>query len=328
MPPTPGNASTSLAGELMAQRSALPRTRSFGISPTRRREVIEGYVFLLPWIVGYVAFSGGPILASAFLSLTKYNVLLPPTFIGLKNYVYALTQDDLFIPAILKTFYYAILVVPPAICLSLAIAILLNQKLLGTAFWRTMFFLPTLTPVVAAALLWRWMLNPDVGLVNYLLAMVGIQGPGWLTSVEWSVPSLALIGLWTSVGGAQMIIFLAGLQNLPQELIEAAQIDGAGAWTRFRHVTLPMVSPTIFFNLVLGIIFALRTFDVAFVATNGGPARATWFISIHIYQNAFVSFDMGYASALSWMFFLILLAATFLQIRLSGRWVFYAGEKG
>jgi multiple sugar transport system permease protein len=311
----------------MAQRSALPRSRFLGISPTRRREVVEGYIFLLPWIVGYVAFSGGPIVASAFLSLTKYNVLLPPTFIGLKNYVYALTQDDLFIPAILKTFYYAILVVPPAICLSLAIAILLNQKLIGTAFWRTMFFLPTLTPVVAAALLWRWMLNPDVGLVNYLLAMVGIQGPGWLTSIEWSVPSLALIGLWTSVGGAQMIIFLAGLQNLPQELIEAAQIDGAGAWTRFRHVTLPMVSPTIFFNLVLGIIFALRTFDVAFVATNGGPARATWFISIHIYQNAFVSFDMGYASALSWMFFLILLAATFVQIRLSGRWVFYAGEK-
>jgi multiple sugar transport system permease protein len=321
-------ASTSVAGKLMAQRSALPRSRFLGISPTRRREVVEGYIFLLPWIVGYVAFSGGPIVASAFLSLTKYNVLLPPTFIGLKNYVYALTQDDLFIPAILKTFYYAILVVPPAICLSLAIAILLNQKLIGTAFWRTMFFLPTLTPVVAAALLWRWMLNPDVGLVNYLLAMVGIQGPGWLTSIEWSVPSLALIGLWTSVGGAQMIIFLAGLQNLPQELIEAAQIDGAGAWTRFRHVTLPMVSPTIFFNLVLGIIFSLRTFDVAFVATNGGPARATWFISIHIYQNAFVSFDMGYASALSWMFFLILLAATFVQIRLSGRWVFYAGEKG
>jgi multiple sugar transport system permease protein len=298
------------------------------LSPARRREVIEGYVYLLPWIVGYVAFSGGPILASAFFSLTKYNVLLPPTFIGVQNYVYAITKDDLFLPAILKTFYYAILVVPPAIVLSLAIAILLNQKLFGTAFWRTMFFLPTLTPVVAAALLWRWMLNPDVGLVNFLLAQVGIQGPGWLTSVEWSVPSLALIGLWTSVGGSQMIIFLAGLQNLPQELIEAAQIDGAGAWTRFWHVTLPMVSPTIFFNLVLGIIFALRTFDVAFVATNGGPARATWFISIHIYQNAFVSFDMGYASALSWMFFVIVLFATFVQFRLSGRWVFYAGEKG
>jgi multiple sugar transport system permease protein len=209
----------------------------------------------------------------------------------------------------------------------LSIAILLNQKLSGTAFWRTMFFLPTLTPVVAAAILWRWMLNPDVGLINFLLSLVAIKGPGWLSSIEWAIPSLALIGLWTSVGGSQMIIFLAGLQNVPQDLVEAAQIDGASAWTRFWHVTLPLVTPTIFFNLILGVIFSLRTFDIAFIATNGGPARATWFVSIHIYQNAFVSFDMGYASALSWMFFIILLVFTFLQFRLSGRWVFYVGEK-
>jgi multiple sugar transport system permease protein len=309
--------------ELTASRGRMRRWAS----PMRRREAVEGYVYLLPWLVGYVVFSGGPIIASAYLSLTKYNVLLPPQFVGFQNYVYALTKDDLFLPAILKTFYFAILVVPLGIILSLAIALLLNQKLVGTAFWRTMFFLPTLTPVVAAALLWRWMLNPDVGLVNYLLADVGIKGPGWLTSIEWAIPSLALIGLWTSVGGSQMIIFLAGLQNVPQDLNEAAQIDGAGAWTRFRHVTLPLVTPTVFFNLILGIIFSLRTFDVAFVATNGGPARATWFISIHIYQNAFVSFDMGYASALSWMFFVILMLVTYLQFRVSGRWVFYAGEK-
>lgn len=311
----------------MSERTVPSAIARRGVSPLRRREAIEGYVFLLPWLIGYIAFSGGPIIASAYLSFTKYNVLLPPKFIGLQNYVYALTKDDLFIPAIVKTFYYAILVVPPAIVLSLAIAVLLNQKLAGTSFWRTMFFLPTLTPVVAAAILWRWMLNPNVGLVNYLLADVGIQGPGWLSSIEWAIPSLALIGLWTSVGGAQMIIFLAGLQNVPQDLVEAAQIDGAGAWTRFIHVTLPMVTPTIFFNLILGIIFSLRTFDVAFVATNGGPARATWFISLHIYQNAFVSFDMGYASALSWMFFILLLIVTYFQFRLSGSWVFYAGDK-
>jgi len=312
----------------MAQLTAARRLFRVEASPMRRREALEGYIFLLPWIVGYIAFSGGPIVASAYLSFTKYNVLLPPKFIGFQNYVYALTKDDLFIPSIVKTFYYAILVVPPAIVLSLAIAILLNQKLVWTAFWRTMFFLPTLTPVVAAAILWRWMLNPDVGLVNFLLADVGIKGPGWLSSVEWAIPSLALVGLWTSVGGAQMIIFLAGLQNVPQDLVEAAQIDGAGAWTRFLHVTLPLVTPTIFFNLILGIIFSLRTFDIAFVATSGGPARATWFISLHIYQNAFVSFDMGYASALSWMFFILLLVVTFLQFRMSGSWVFYAGEKG
>jgi len=296
-------------------------------SRMRRQEALEGYVFLLPWILGFIAFSGGPILAAAYLSFTKYDIMRPPEFIGLQNYVYALTTDPLFIPAIVKTFYYAILVVPPAICLSLCIALLLNQKLVGTAWWRTMYFLPTLTPVVAAALLWRWMLNPDVGLINYLLAGVGIKGPGWLSSIGWAIPSLALVGLWTSVGGSQMIIFLAGLQNIPHDLVEAAQIDGADAWTRFWNVTLPMVTPTVFFNLVLGIIFALRTFDIAFVATNGGPARATWFISLHIYQNAFVSFDMGYASALAWMFFLILLAVTLIQFRLSGKWVFYAGEK-
>src|SRR5579863_678744 len=244
----------------MSVLTAPSRLRGRRASPLRRREAIEGYLYLLPWLVGYVAFSGGPIVASAYLSLTKYNVLLPPRFVGFQNYLYALTKDDLFLPAILKTFYYAILVVPPAIVLSLAIALLLNQKLAGTAFWRTMFLLPTLTPVVAAALLWRWMLNPDVGLVNFILAGVGIKGPGWLTSIEWAIPSLALIGLWTSVGGSQMIIFLAGLQNVPQDLTEAAQIDGAGAWTRFWHVTLPMVTPTLFFNLILGIIFALRTF--------------------------------------------------------------------
>ena len=311
----------------MARVTGISRGSRFGGSPMRRREAIEGFIYLSPWLVGFILFSGGPIVASAYLSLTKYNVLLPPQFIGFQNYVYALTKDDLFIPSIVKTLYYAILVVPPAIVLSLAIAILLNQKLSGTAFWRTMFFLPTLTPVVAAAILWRWMLNPDVGLINYLLSLITITGPGWLSSIEWAIPSLALIGLWTSVGGSQMIIFLAGLQGVPQDLVEAAQIDGAGAWTRFWNVTFPLVTPTIFFNLILGIIFSLRTFDVAFIATNGGPARATWFVSIHIYQNAFVSFDMGYASALSWMFFLILIVMTFLQFRLSGRWVFYAGEK-
>jgi multiple sugar transport system permease protein len=190
-----------------------------------------------------------------------------------------------------------------------------------------MYFLPTLTPLVAAALLWRWMLNPDVGLVNYLLAQVGIKGPGWLSSIEWAMPALVLMGLWASVGGSRMIIFLAGLQDVPKELLESAELDGAGSWAKFRFVTLPMITPTVFFNLILGIIFALRTFETAFIATNGGPARATWFVSLHIYQNAFVTFDMGYASALSWILFIILIVLTVLQFRLSGRWVFYAGAK-
>jgi multiple sugar transport system permease protein len=293
----------------------------------RRREALEGYLYLMPWIIGFVAFVGGPIVASGYLSFTKYNGMRPPEYIGIQNYVYAFTRDDLFVPSIVRTLYFAVLSIPPAMVLSLVVAILLNQKLVATTLWRAMFFLPTLTPVVAAAILWRWMLNPDVGLVNFLLAKVGITGPAWLASLEWAIPSLALVGLWVSVGGSRMIIFLAGLQDIPRELIEAADIDGAGAWSKFWNVTLPMVTPTVFFNLVLGVIFALRTFEIAFVATAGGPARATWFISLHIYHNAFVSFDLGYASALAWMFLLMVVALTYVQFRLSGSWVYYAGER-
>jgi len=305
--------------------AAMPKRK--GMSKMQRREMLEGLLYLSPWILGFIIFVAGPLLASAFMSFTKYNVLRPPRFIGLDNYIYAFTKDDLFLPSIGRTFYYALLLVPLSMAGSLLVALLLNQKLKLTTFWRTMFFLPTLTPLVATALLWRWMLNPDVGLVNYLLSQVGLKGPGWLNSIEWAMPALVLMGLWASVGGSRMIIFLAALQDVPLELLEAAEIDGADRWSKFRHITLPMITPSIFFNLVLGIIFALRTFEVAFVSTAGGPARATWFISLHIYQNAFVSFDMGYASALSWLLFLLLFALTYLQFLLSGRWVFYAGAK-
>ncbi|RIK40134.1 MAG: ABC transporter permease [Chloroflexi bacterium] len=296
-------------------------------SPMRRREAIEGVLYLSPWIIGFIVFVAGPLLASLYLGFTKYNVLRPAQWIGLQNYVTAFTQDPLFLPSIWRSFYYALLSVPLAMIGSLIVALLLNQKLWATTMWRTFYFLPTLTPLLAVALLWRWMLNPDVGLVNYLLAQVGIKGPGWLASTTWAIPSLVIMGLWNSIGGSRMIIFLAGLQDVPKEILESAEIDGAGSWSKFWHVTLPLISPTIFFNLVLGIIFALRTFDTALIATNGGPARATWFISLHIYQNAFVSFDMGYASALSWVFFIILFVLTYLQFRLSGSWVFYAGER-
>jgi multiple sugar transport system permease protein len=262
----------------------------------RRREIIEGILYLSPWIIGFIVFVAGPLVASMYLSFTKYNVLRPPQFIGLNNYIYAFQTDELFLPSIWRTFHYALLLVPLGLIGSLFVAILLNQKLVATTVWRTLYFLPTLTPLVAAALLWRWMLNPDVGLVNYLLSRIGIEGPGWLSSTTWAIPSLVIMGLWAT-------------------------------WAKFMNVTLPLISPTIFFNLVLGIIFALRTFEVAFIATNGGPARATWFVSLHIYQNAFVSFDMGYASALSWLFFIVLSALTLLQFKLSGQWVFYQGER-
>lgn len=298
-----------------------------GLTGERRREIIAGYAFLLPWAIGFTAFVAGPILASVFLSFTMYNVVSPPRYVGLENYVKALTSDDLFLQSLKITFYYAIVSVPLGTAGSLLLASLLNQGLRMTSLYRTFFFLPHLTPGVAAALLWALLLQPDVGLVNYILGLVGIRGPSWLGSTEWAIPSIIIISLWMSVGGNRMMIFLAGLQGIPQELYDAAQIDGAGAWSRFRHITVPLSSPTIFFNLVLGVIGALKVFTVAFVATKGGPAFATWFIALHIYTQAFQYLEMGYASALAWLFTAILIVLTVAQMWMARRWVYYEGEE-
>jgi multiple sugar transport system permease protein len=209
------------------------------------------------------------------------------------------------------------------------LATLLNQQLAGTNVFRTLYFLPHLTPIVATAVVWKVILNPEVGLINTVLIDIGVRKPpGWLTSIEWAIPALIIMALWRGAGGNSMMIFIAGLQGIPSELYEAASIDGATAWHRFRHVTVPMLSPTVFFNLTLGVIGALQVFASALVAPKpaGGPAYATWFYALHIYNEGFVNFKMGYAAALAWMFFLVVLAITFVQVRLSGRWVYYAGE--
>jgi multiple sugar transport system permease protein len=295
------------------------------MSPARRREAIAGYLLLLPWAIGFTLFVAGPLVASAVLSFTAFDVARPPRFVGLDNYITAFTTDDRFLSSLQLTFVYAIVSVPLALFGSLLLAVLLNQRLAGTALYRTFFFLPSLTPAVAVAILWTWLLQPDVGLVNYLLSLVGIKGPKWLGSTEWAMPSLIAIALWTGIGGNRMMIFLAGLQGVPQELYDAADIDGAGAIQKFRHVTVPMISPTIFFNLVLGVIAALKVFTVAFIATGGGPAFSTWFIALHIWSQAFKYLEMGYASALAWIFTLILLVLTVVQFRLSRLWVHYEG---
>jgi multiple sugar transport system permease protein len=305
--------------------AAVPRRR---ISRRRLRDAVEGYLYISPWILGFLLFTFGPMIASLVLSFFHWSVLGTPRFAGLENYVTALTaRDPLYWHAWERTWIYALLFIPTGLTISLLLAAMLNQRLKGTTVFRTLFFIPTLVPVVASALLWRWMLQPDVGLINYLLWEIRIPGPRWMASVEWALPSLILISLWASVGGSRMIIFLAGLQGVPEELYDAASIDGANWWDRFRNVTLPMISPTIFFNLVLGIIGALRVFSISFVATDGGPAYATWFYMLHLYDSAFQNFLMGYASALAWMFFLVILVLTLIQFRLSGRWVFYAGEE-
>jgi multiple sugar transport system permease protein len=216
--------------------------------------------------------------------------------------------------------------VPLGLIGSLLLAVLLNRGMRGTHLFRTVFFLPHLTPVVALALLWSWLFHPSVGPINAALGAVGIAGPGWVQSKEWALPALIIIALWANWGGNAMLIFLAGLQGVPQELLDAAQIDGAGVWGRFRHITIPMISPTILFNLILGIIGSLQVFSLAFILTKGGPVYATWFYALHIYNNAFSYFKMGYASALAWVFVIVLLIFTFFQLNLSRRWVYYGGE--
>ena len=203
---------------------------------------------------------------------------------------------------------------------------LLNQHLIGTNVFRTVFFVPHLTPIVAVGVIWAWLLHTQLGPVNGLLRSVGLPAPRWFTSRAWAITSIILISTWMQLGGNRMLIFLAGLQGVPEELYEASELDGAGRAQKFLHVTLPLISPTIFLNLILGVISAMKVFGLAFVATQGGPSYATWFFALHIYQQAFKFYRFGYGSALAWVFAVILIAFTLIQMRLSNRWVFYAGS--
>ncbi len=294
-------------------------------SGAQRRENLYGYLFLIPWLIGFFGLFLGPGLSSVWFSFTKYDVLSPPKFIGLQNYIKMFTEDDLFWPSLVRTFYYAGVGVPLGVFTSMVLAILLNTKVKGVTVFRTLFFMPSLVPLVASAVLWTWLLNSDFGILNQALRSIGIAPPGWFSDRKWAIPSLIFMGLWQGAGGTRMIIFLAGLQGIPDALYDAAAIDGAGAWARIRHVTLPLLSPTIYFNMVLGMIGALQTFAAAFVTTQGGPGFATWFFGLHLYKQAFDYWNMGYASALAWFFAVVIISLTLLQQRMSDRWVFYYG---
>src|SRR5262245_88573 len=291
-----------------------------------RRQAIAGYLWIAPWLIGFLGFGLIPTVTAFRLSLTKYDIITTPVFIGIDNYLYAAQTDPLFWRSLGVTLYYVGASVPLGIVGSLALALLLNMRLPGTATYRTFFFLPNLTPVVAMAILFTWILNPQFGPLNYLLGLVGIPPVSWLGSTQWAIPSLLIMALWSGLGGSRMVIFLAGLQSVPSELHEAAEVDGAGRWHRFRYVTLPLISPTMFFNMVLAIIGTLRVFEVSYLTTLGGPNYATWFYMLHLYQAAFRDFDMGYASALAVILFVITLVLTYIQLKLSNRWVYYEGE--
>lgn len=297
---------------------------------TARRADRTGYLYIAPWLLGFLLLTAGPMCVSLYLSTTSWTMLTPPVGVGPGNYTAILTDDPLFAVSLMNTLFYVLLAVPLGLGVALTLALLLDQKVKGVAFFRTAFFLPSITNMVAVAMLWLWIFNPEYGLLNSLLRQIGVAGPLWLQSETWAKPSLVLMSLW-GVGGT-MMIFLAALQGIPQELYEAAELDGAGPVRRFLHITVPMISPAVLFNLVVGIIGTFQVFTQAFVmtgtaqpGTEGGPNNATLFVVLYLYKKAFQEFRMGYASALAWVLFFLILAATIAQMRMAKRWVHYEG---
>jgi multiple sugar transport system permease protein len=289
-----------------------------------RQEALAGYLFISPWIVGFLVLQLFPMIASLVLSFSDYKVIAPPQFHGFANYIKMFTSDDSFWAALKVTFTYALLAVPLQLIAGLIVALLLNQKVPGLMVWRTMYYLPNVVAGVSVAMLWLWIFHSEFGLINMVLQVAfGIRGPAWLTHPDWALRALILMSLWSV--GSSMIVNLAGLQGIPTELYEAASIDGANWWHKFWKVTVPMLSPVLFFNLVMGVIGSFQYFTNAYVMTDGGPGRATLFYNLYLYRNAFHYYKMGYASALAWVMFLIILVFTMLIFKSSPLWVYYEG---
>ena len=299
--------------------------RRLRLGSLERREAIAFHIFAAPWILGLLIFTLVPFLASIVLAFTNYEIIVDPAWIGLGNYRKIL-RDPLIGQALKVTAIYAVGSVSIGAVSALAVAMLMNQKVAGINIWRTIYYLPSTLSGVPVALLWMWIFSPNFGLLNTFLGWFGIQGPQWLFDRFWVLPSLILMSLW-GIGGA-MVIYLAGLQGIPQHLYEAASLDGASVWSKFRHVTLPMISPVIFFNLVMNIIGAFRSFTNAYVMTDGGPANASLFYVLYLYRRAFNYFHMGYACAMAWVLFGVILVLTILVFRSSSYWVYYGGAIG
>ena len=295
-------------------------------STLMRSQRIWGWIFLSPWIIGFLAFTAIPVVAGLGFSFTNFQLNKPEEvrFVGLDNYRH-LFNDPLLATSLSVTLRYAVLALPLAIILPIALASLLNSKhLAGQRLFRTLFYMPYIVPVVSAVYIWQGMLNSETGWFNRFLGMLGIAGPNWVDSVTWIYPALVIIGLW-GLGNAYLIT-LAGMQAVPTELYEAATVDGAGAWSRFRNVTFPMISPVIFYNLILSVIGLLRYFEIPFIlkGTTGYPGNSTWFFNIHLYKTTFTFLNMGYGSTLAWLLFLITLIVTLALFYTARYWVFYA----
>lgn len=290
----------------------------------RAKQNLIGYLFISPWLIGFLVFTAWPFFSSIYLSFTRYNIVTDPKWVGAANYRMLLTQDELFWKSAWVTVKYAAISVPLGIVFGVALALLLNANVKGIAFFRTIFYLPSIVPVVATSVLFIWLLNPTIGLINRILGIFHVQGPAWLNTAPWAFYSIVMLALW-GVGGS-MVIYLAGLKDIPVHLYEAATLDGASGLRKLRHITLPMLTPVIFFNLVMGIIGAFQTFTQAYVITpNGGPEDSTYFYSLYLYNRAWRYLDMGYASAMAWMLFLVIVALTAIVFRTQRRWVHYGG---
>lgn len=303
------------------------RAVGVGRSKRRRQEAIEFYLLIAPWLIGFLGLTAGPMLYSLYLSFTEFDLFSPPRWVGLDNFNHFFNDPyplSVFWKSLGVTAYFTFLSVPVGVIGSLLLALMLNAKLRGITLYRTLYYIPSLTPAFASALLWVWIFNSRYGLANAALRTLGLPPVRWLTDPHWVIPSFVLMGLW-GLGGNTMVIFLAGLQGVPTHLYEAAEIDGANSWQRFWAVTAPQISPTIFFNLVLGLIGSFQVFTSAYLMTGGGPEYGTYFLVMYIYQEAFKALHMGAGAALAWVLFAILLVFTLLQFWLSKRWVYYEG---
>lgn len=314
--------------QALAQQEEYRRGRSR--SSPRARENVKGWLFISPWLISLLVFTAYPILASFFFAMCDYSILNPPRWIGFQNIVTMFTKDPLYWKSVYNSAYYAFLAVPLQLAVAMALALLLHQNKPGVGIFRTIYYIPSLVPAVGSTLMWMFMLDPRNGLVNAGLRAIGLPGLGWLRSAVWSKPALIVMSLWGSGGG--MLIFLAALKDIPQVYHEAAMVDGANAWERFCHITVPLMTPAIFFNLVMGIIGSFQVFASAFVAggdsgSNAGPLNSLLMYMLLLYRSAFRYFQMGYASAMALVMFVVLVAITALLVKSSGRWVYYEGAQ-
>jgi multiple sugar transport system permease protein len=294
------------------------------ISRGESRNIAKGLFFIAPWIVGFLAFMVYPLLASLYYSLTRYDVLRPPKFVGLENYQDLLLTDDMFRIAIGNTLYFVLIGVPAAFVTAFLLANLLNTKIWGRSIFRTIFFIPAITPAVASVMVWLWIYNTQYGLINGILVALGMEIIPWLSSPPLAKPALIIMQCWAQ--GTAIVIFLAALQDVPNSLYEAALVDGANALQRFWNITIPMCTPVMLFVLLTGLIGTFQAFTLPWLLTQGGPNNATELYSVYLYRSAFVHFKMGYASALAWILFVITAVFSIVVFRSSARWVYYRGE--